>query len=647
MNINLIVENYSNKTLIYAAEELSYYLSLLDMDLSFSINNPTDQYHITLEVNPDLTLYELPKVSNPYLDDQYYIDISSDQGHIIGTNPRSVLLGVYRYLHIIGFQFLYPDKHYDYVPSLQNFDQLYVKYHATADERHRGVCIEGANSIENILDFIEWMPKIGLNSFFIQFQVPYTFMARWYHHELNPLLLDEDFDESTIFQFSDLIDKALATRSLLHHRVGHGWTNAALGYPSLGWISADTEIQDNIRPLLAKISGKQELFHGIPMNTNLCYANPEVIERFTDNVVTYAKEHTEVDYLHIWIADEFNNICECDECIKTTPADQYVSILNIIDEKLTKIGLTTNLVFLLYQELLWAPKKERLRNPDRFTLMFAPISRTFEKSYPVDIECVSPPEYIRNKITLPTTIEENISFLKEWQKVFSGDSFVYDYPLGRAHYGDMGYVGIAKLISDDIKNLTNLDMNGYISCQELRAGLPNAFPNYIMGYTLLGKEVAFDHIQEEYFKHAYGEDFASVISYLGDISNLCSPDYFNRKGPRYNMDLHERYENIFARVTDFQTIIKTNIKRFESKENEAVPNSHVHKFFWKLLDFHAEYSLRLSKALSSLTASDLTMAKQHWSDFHQFICSNEADYQPSLDVYRVTEVGTKYTGFLL
>ncbi len=646
MNINLIIDS-NETTLLYAAVELRSYLSLLDLGLSFSMNAPTAQYHINFKVNPDLTAYGLPKVSNPQLDDQYYINISADQGYIIGSNTRSVLLGVYRYLHLIGFRFLYPDKNYDFIPSLSTIEQLYVNYHATADERHRGICIEGANSIKNILDFIEWMPKIGYNSFFIQFRIPYTFMARWYHHELNPFLADESFDESTLQQYSDLIDDALTTRSLLHHRVGHGWTSEAIGYPSLGWMSADTDIQDNIQPLLAKINGKRELFQGVPMNTNLCYANSEVIERFTESVVAYAKEHTEIDYLHIWIADEPNNICECDECIKTTPADQYVSILNIIDEKLSRNGLATHLVFLLYQELLWAPKKERLHNPKRFTLMFAPITRTFEKSYPVDIACVNPPEYIRNKIQLPINIEENISFLKEWQNVFSGDSFVYDYPLGRAHYGDLGYLGIAKIISDDIKNLTHLNMNGYISCQELRAGLPNAFPNYIMGYTLFNKDVTFDQIQSEYFKHAYGDDFSSVITYLSDLSSLCSPDYFNGKGSRYSEKLFENYETVFTKIKEFQTVIETNVKSYESEENKKLPNNQVHKFFWKLLDYHAEYSLRLTKALSSLASSNLTLANKHWSDFHNYICNNEINHQASLDVYRVIEVGTKYTGFQL
>ena len=57
---------------------------------------------------------------------------------------------------------------------------------------HRGICIEGANSLENVLNFIEWMPKMGFNSFFIQFKKPDTFFERWYHHIFNPILEREE-----------------------------------------------------------------------------------------------------------------------------------------------------------------------------------------------------------------------------------------------------------------------------------------------------------------------------------------------------------------------------------------------------------------------------------------------------------------------
>ena len=116
--------------------------------------------------------------------------------------------------------------------------------------------------------------------------------------------------------------------------------------------------------------------------------------------------------------------------------------------------------------------------------MFAPISRTFERSY-ADHGALPPlPAFRRNRIRLPETVEENLAFLRAWQERCRVDAFVYDYPLGRAHYGDLGYCAIARVIAQDIGALPELGLNGYCSCQELRAALPNAWPNYVMGRML-------------------------------------------------------------------------------------------------------------------------------------------------------------------
>lgn len=646
MNINIIFKN-NDSTLNFAAKELKSYLSLLDIDLSFTENNPADTFTLRLEAASSLSRYCMPEVSIPELDDQFFIDVTSDGGLIAGTNSRSVLLGVYSYLAAIGFRFLYPDKKRDYIPQIHSLKELFASYGKTALHRHRGVCIEGANSLQNILDFIEWMPKLGYNSFFVQFRIPYTFLARWYEHEKNPYIRKEDFNEDIATAYNDIIDREIHKRSLLHHRVGHGWTCETIGYPSLGWTESGTAPAGDIRPYLAEINGKRDFFNGVPINTNLCYSNPDVIETFTNEVIDYAKKNPDIDYLHIWIADEFNNICECDQCQKTTPSDQYINLLNIIDGKMTQAGIKTRLVFLLYQELLWAPQKERLHNPDRFTLMFAPISRTFENSYSINTETRKPPEYCRNQIELPLDLEENLSFLREWQQIFSGDSFVYDYPLGRAHYGDLGYTSIAKVISSDIKQLDSLNMNGYISCQELRAGLPNSLPNYVMGLTLYDSAIPFNELQADYFMHAYGEDYLTALNYLDKISALNSPDYFNGKGERENPEQHNRYKNCAELIRNFRPTIREIADRYTKAAAASSPNAGIHEFFWKLLDYHADYSLRLTEALSALSASKKEEADELWKTFHAFICSNEETCQAPLDVYRITEVGTKYTGFSL
>lgn len=67
----------------------------------------------------------------------------------------------------------------------------------------------GADSFENILDFIDWLPKIGMNSFFIQFENPYSFLKRWYEHEFNPYLNKEQFSNELVQELSDRLDKEL------------------------------------------------------------------------------------------------------------------------------------------------------------------------------------------------------------------------------------------------------------------------------------------------------------------------------------------------------------------------------------------------------------------------------------------------------
>src|SRR5699024_1422879 len=119
--------------------------------------------------------------------------------------------------------------------------------------KHRGVCIEGADSFENICDFIDWLPKIGMNSFFIQFENPYSFLKRWYEHEFNPYLEKEPFTNELAQEMSDRIDNEMQIRGLIHHRVGHGWTSETLGYSSkYGWESG-LKLPDEKKSLVAEL----------------------------------------------------------------------------------------------------------------------------------------------------------------------------------------------------------------------------------------------------------------------------------------------------------------------------------------------------------------------------------------------------------
>lgn len=646
-------KNGASDTIVFAAVELREYLQRMLIEL------PGDDWIIHLNVSHDGdvshnrdrsrcmdkdfindgasgNVHDLEDQAADFeSQDAFRVEVGTCGGSITGSNERSVLLGIYDYLQLLGCRFLMPKKDYEVVPHISR-KQLTASYEKRASFLHRGVCIEGADSLENILDYVDWLPKAGFNSFFLQFKSPYAFLARWYGHEENPYAASEAYTAADAERDMAVIEREVKRRGLALHKAGHGWTGEVLGYHTVSWESEDQGGHELLRDRMALIDGQRQLFHGIPADTNLCYHNKDAAEAFVSLVADYAEKNPQTDYIHVWLADEYNNLCECEGCRASVLSDQYVELLNAIDERLAQKGINTRIVFLLYQELLWPPVESRIKNPDRFVLMFAPISRTFEQSYDLTgAELSKLPEFVRNHITLPTDLTENLAFLKGWQAVFEGDSFIYDYPLGRAHYGDFGYVHMAEVIHSDIQKLEQMGLHGYISCQELRAAFPNALPDYMMGHTLFSKEISKEEVVEEYFRACYGKDWEKVLAYLKGLSGFCSCDYVNGKGGRVNAAVTERMERVRELCLGCEGMIGAH--RSAGGEWESI--------YWEILEYHRKYVILFAEALKQLSLGNKEQADCAWQKLRDEICIHEPEYQPFLDVYRILEVTKKYTGF--
>lgn len=618
--MKILFDASASEVLTFAAEELTAYLGRM-------LEETTD---ITIRLRSDSSAFA--SGSNDSFRVRICVD-GEDGGEIVGNNDRSVLLAVYDYLQYLGCRFLMPLKTCEIVPRIGR-EHLVAAYDKQASYFHRGVCIEGADSFENIMDYIAWLPKVGFNSFFLQFKSPYAFLHRWYSHERNPYAQEEPYTQEDAQRDMVLLEQAAKKRGLLVHKAGHGWTGEVLGYQTVSWDTGAEPDGEQYRHRMAMIGGKRELFHGIPANTNLCYHSEDAVDAFAALVTKYARENPYMDYLHVWLADTYNNLCECADCCATTLSDQYVELLNEIDRRLTREGLDTRIVFLLYQELLWPPEVSRLDNPDRFVLMFAPISRTFERSYELDGADVELPQFHRNQIALPVNLAENMAFLKAWQKIFPGSGFVYDYPLGRAHYGDLGYVHIARVLNADIQKLDEMGLDGYISCQELRAAFPNALPNYVMGHTLFQKDCPVEELIKDYYQSCYGDDAQRVLNYLSRLSELSSCDYVNGKGARRRADIAERMEEAVRCCEAFAETARCH--QGEDGAFESV--------YWEVLEYHRNYVVLFARTLMSLANGEQERADREWEAMREYICSNEEKYQPYLDVYRVLEVTQNYTG---
>lgn len=638
MNKRLMIALKStDQVLQFSASELHKYLSRIIKEGTIkqvsSFSGQAESDSIKLGLFSDFDIKSPLKNPNEF-DDAYFIDVRNACGFIAGANARSVLLGAYRYLYELGFRWIRPGDDGEITPSADVFSTT-VKLNDAPSYRHRGICIEGAVSYENVLEMIDWAPKLGFNSYFIQFREAFAFFDRWYSHLSNPTREPGEFSIEQSLEFVRKLEKEIKKRGLIYHAVGHGWTCEPFGIRGLSWVEVKNDISPEVSQYLALVNGKREIWGDVPLNTNLCYSNPEVRSKVVNSIVEYLEEHNEIDLLHFWLADGCNNQCECDECVKMTPSDYYVVMLNELDEILTRKGINTKIVFLIYFELLFPPELKKINNQDRYIIMFAPITRTYSDSFTLEGIPDSVPKYVRNQLKFPSSIGENIAYLNAWKKDFKGDSFDFDYHFMWDHYLDPGQFETARILSEDIKKLDSIGLNGFISCQVHRCFFPNGLGMTVLGRTLWDKTLDYEKIAEEYFGQAYGNDGHKVMNYLKEISRRFNPSFIREM--MESEEMSKSYAEIEDFVKSFAPVIKANLNH----EDKAKAKS------WYYLDIHMDYCIHYSKLLEKRMKGDIEGTYEKWDQFKAFIFANEDNIQKVFDPYELLQTYEVMTNKLL
>jgi len=608
----------NNATVKFAAQELERLLRRMDptlfIDVRLVANRDTARNDI-IYVGIDGSCEE-----NKH-DDRIFIDVKNGAGIITGSNPRSVLMAVYRFMFELGCRFLRPGKDGEIIPEKSiSAENVNVMVDEAASYRHRSICIEGGNAYEHIRNMIEWLPKVGLNGYFMQFRIPSSFFNRYYNED-NPHLPRHRVNDDDIAAMWTSLEEEISLRGLNYHATGHGWTCDPFGITATDWSIYRGEIPKEAYKAFAEVNGVRQLWNQSALVTNLCYSNPWVRDTMTDAVVEYCKEHPAVNYLHFWLGDGKNNHCECDECKKMIPSDYYVQMLNELDEKLTAAGIDVKVVCLIYLELLWAPEKLTIKNRDRFVLMFAPITRSYTTSFTdfdrsVKIELAP---YVRNKIEMPSSVAANVACLKKWQtEQLPGDSFDFDYHLMWAHYADPGYYEISRILHSDMANLDKIGLNGMVSCQANRAAFPNGLPMYAMAKGLWNKDSAFEDIADEYFTAAFGEDAEAVENYMKTLSKLFVPAFMRGEKPCTKAQMAESVRAGLRTVDEFSAkYIKLKLTASED---------------WRHLDYHAEIVRRYADYILAGLRGDESEREALWKDLIAYQKMLEPEIHEYFDV---------------
>ncbi|MBQ8642011.1 MAG: DUF4838 domain-containing protein [Clostridia bacterium] len=525
-------------------------------------------------------------------DDILYINTSACCGIIAANTPRGVLLAVYQYLREQGCNWLFPGPDGEVIPNRTALAD--TDYSHTASYRYRGQCNEGSETQPLMMDAIAFTPKTGMNTFMLEFDIPRSYYVKAYRHSYDTSCPAEPLSSETVLQWKRECEAEISRRGLLFHDMGHGWTAEPFGLDSSGqWArSDDSRIPDEARQYLAQLNGVRTFYGGVALNTNICMSNPRAREIMAAYIADYASLQTNVDFLHIWLADASNNHCECEKCAEKVMTDWYVMLLNDIDRHLSERQLATRIVFISYVDTLWPPVEEKLVNPDRFTLLFAPITRLYSETYqtPADRDAVTP--YVCNHNRMPQGMAENLGYLQAWQEHWRGDCFCYEYHFWMAHYCDLGGLTLSKLLYDDIRGLRQNGLSGIVEDGSQRAFWPNGFLFYVYARTLYDREISYETLLEEYFTAGYGKDWKKAVEYLKAVSEAADFAFVKgersadpAKGRHYNPDLLPSLRRLAELAEEFRPVVEAKLEAYRA-DTSVGRCEYVH---WDLLRWHTDW----------------------------------------------------------
>lgn len=207
-------------------------------------------------------------------DDAFWIEVTESRGLIAGSNPRSVLFGVYRFLEQIGCRWVRPGPDGDHVPA-RDIRHLTVDLRITAAQRVRGFNDCGSYPLESILAKIEWAPKVGLNSFMSEFFTKDWLYNKHYRHPLPSQRPPALRSTREILAFQHQVEDAVALRGMTYHAIGHGWTGIVGGLAEHECIpDADVDVRDSFRHHLALVNGERKLQSADPYSLSFASAPP-------------------------------------------------------------------------------------------------------------------------------------------------------------------------------------------------------------------------------------------------------------------------------------------------------------------------------------------------------------------------------------
>lgn len=595
----------------FAAEELKKYLQMMLLDcgeVQIVSGGGEDGFRLGLLEDFGIAF----EGKDARFDDVVHIGTGKDGGVLAGSNPRSVLFAVYRYLKLLGCRFFAPGPDGELIPLKNELEPK--TYHKMADFRMRGHTVEGRPDIHNVIDYLDYHAKMELNRFALLQTQNYLF--RGYRHELlekhNP---PEPITYDTVKQWNRMLEAEAEKRGQMMNGGSHDFIPQVYDISPADcdrYRSGELQPTEEAKSRMAMLGGKRDLYRSNPGFTNFCMSREDLQDKYVNLILDFIHTHPQYDVISCPLADLPRNHCECENCKKLRPTDFLLQMLNKLDAKLTAEGIPTRLSFSSYVDQQFAPLKERFNNPDRFIMCYPPISRTYAASITKD--SVFPPvvEYERNAWKSPRSVEEGLAYFKEWQKIFNGECFTFEYHFYVHQYRDPGMMSMTRRLMADIRSLKLLKMDGYLEDGSNKSFFPNGLLSYIYAEGLIDEHLDVEAAIRDYFQAAYGEDWQSALDYFETMSRLFDHAYMC--GDRPTDKAHSIYYDP-SRVKNFDEVIALCEKGRAMSAAHRVMPERMQSVHWQLMNWHADWCTAVAKVMKEKCVGNDEAALAQWTEF--------------------------------
>ncbi len=481
-------------------------------------------------------------------DDSFQIICDSNDAtvKITGSNPRSLLFGVYRFLKKtfkISWNSPWPEG--EIVPGGQIVELHDYTLNEKANLKYRGFYVDSAQysvTADNIEQIIDWMAKNSGN---------FLLVSTMFYEQIKAPLL-----------------KALKLRGMILE-VGHHGFNF--------FVDPKKHFAEHPE-WFSMLNGKREpgiFFANMIHNSQLCSSNKEVINVYADKFMEFWNANPEIDILGIIPNDGFG-WCECEQCAKLQGnasrnplrhqdlegnshtklgGAQYHHLVNQVAHKVASKRPDRKMAFWAYAGVI--QPTDIIRDlPENMILSIALYERWY--NYALD-----DPANLKN----PDNVNPHIvDILRQWRDIFPGEINIYEY------YAKYCWQSMPKWMPEtirrDIDLFKQLGLQGLLSMAEYDNSVLYEINNLAQFGMSWSASWSSEELLDEYAGGVFAGAEDTVRKQIDQVIELMTP--FAKLGPRYPENLTPKAEKGFAQIEiNFQELAAEFRKNKKENSTQA------------------------------------------------------------------------------